>query len=47
MSLALTGSAVDDATIQSDLNLVSPDTRYNAEGNIFTSTTDQSIWIYS
>jgi hypothetical protein len=47
MSLALTGSAVDDATIQSDLNLVAPDTRYNAEGNIFTSTTDQSIWIYS
>jgi hypothetical protein len=47
MSLALTGSAVDDATIQSDLNLVSPDTRYNENGNIFTSTTDQSIWIYS
>lgn len=47
MSLALTGSAVDDATIQSDLNTVAPDTRYNAEGNIFTSTTDQSIWIYS
>ena len=47
VSLAFTGSAVDDASIQNALNTVSPDTRYNSEGNIWTSTTDQSIWIYS
>lgn len=42
MAAALSGTQNSHAAISA-----SHDARYNAAGNIFTSTTDESIWIYS
>ena len=48
VSVNLTGPELDDPTIQAAAFQLDPvNDRYNKSGNIWTSETDQSIWIYS